>query len=835
VSEPEDFEELDRTTIKKHYTNKEVKKLILKGAKLGVGNRAILSGHSGWYEYGRNGKKMIEASEEGYMDRLKDIKDNNKRQLFWTTNFFTQGAFEWVENKDHIKPGGYEETEFYSLFMDIDLRDKEKVEGLERDRNVIYPEDKKKLEEAGNYAVNWLKDHGLPEEAIKVYFSGNGLYIMLDPSLVYNKDKDPGKMDTLARAFNQVVKQIEKEFWDKHNGKDYVQFDALNNRKRQFKTILSVHSSNPFIAIPLETNNIEINLEEATPPVSGKVLSRTKEFVQYLDNLDPELNKKATHKLYDLLTSEVIDTEVGKKTPKELAKENLSTTFNDVDIEDLDIELNLEDHERIPPCIVRLLTPEKNKEFLSHARGKGLLALFLQKIGLDREEAKKIWLNKVREAGGKTSNIFESWYDDPDLHLPRCSTIQKKGGGYPELKCDDFNLCQDQIKDETCLDPEVNSLRDYLKEKKEDKPVEERVKDSVRLDKNIIKANLPLREDNKETIGIKIYKDKKGEGKTYWRHKIGKETKKPVKGNSILWNDSKERNKNDQRKELFSRIKDQISEDNKELDLAPKTYLNDVLPSLYEEIKEVLEKNDLEEDDIAPIQAEKLRSWIDKMVIKPGVNHKEETEVELHINYKGRKSIIYTNTSEKDKKNRISSKWSAKGPRPDEIIDISQTSWRKHVINKLYDEDKTKWVKKRESLEKSIAQKIVNNLKLSSITTNREEAYDEAGRILWDTNNEEEHFFYVFTENTVHQILDEENMKGKLGEVKKWVKNYVKDEEEILEPHIRSTTKYLKERKTSKSVWEIEPRVINMDREEVKEKLEKKPEDSIDLASEEVE
>lgn len=461
------FSELSRDVIEQHYQNPSVKEIILEGSSLDDSYRAIISGHSGWYRYAGDNKKLVKANKEGYENRLKDISTSvrqdgrTKRQMFWTTNLFNSDAFEWVEKDEDIKPGGYEETTFYSLFMDIDLKDQEKVDDLGRDRNVIYSEDRKKLEEAGNFVVDWLVGRGLSREFIKVYFSGNGLYVMLDPSLVYNEVNDPARLDIIARAFNKVVKQIEEEFWEEHDGEDYVQFDALNNRKRQFKTVLSVHSNNPFVCIPLDNQDIEINLEKAKPPLSDEVLEEASEWVQFLKSRDPELVEKNSHKLANLLDSEIIEVKEEKREPKEVATETVKEDFEDSNIEDIEVDIELDANEKIPPCINRLLNVENNKGFLEHARGKALLALFLSKIELSQEKAKKIWSKKCQKAGGATTNIFESWHGS-GLNLPRCKKIRETGSGYPYLGFSDVGLCQREIRDDLCSN--AHNLKEYLKD-----------------------------------------------------------------------------------------------------------------------------------------------------------------------------------------------------------------------------------------------------------------------------------------------------------------------------------------------------------------------------------
>ncbi len=84
--------------------------------------------------------------------------------------------------------------------------------------------------------------------------------------------------------------------------------------------------------------------------------------------------------------------------------------------------------------------PNREKNALSHARGKALLAGTLKVVGLEREKASEIFNKLTAEAGGPTTNIFESWYDS-DMCLPSCETINTVGSGYPSLEVGDLDLC----------------------------------------------------------------------------------------------------------------------------------------------------------------------------------------------------------------------------------------------------------------------------------------------------------------------------------------------------------------------------------------------------------
>ncbi|KXB00227.1 hypothetical protein AKJ40_01655 [candidate division MSBL1 archaeon SCGC-AAA259M10] len=457
--------------VRKHYLRPDVKELLLEATELNDYRQALITGFAGWYRYrNENGKTEMALKpfkSEIYDKQIKTRMDEETRSLYWSTNFYDSKVFsEWIDkekkDKNQVqKPGDYGTTGYYRLGIDIDLLDEEKLEELDSDRTVNDAESREMLEKAGQFVCDWFANHGLPYDALRPYFSGNGFYLTIDPSIA-GVDCDAEKSFKICEAFNTLIKQIEKEFFEEEEDADkFVQFDALNNSSRAWKTILSIHKSKPYACIPLDPVDVEIDLEKAKLPLEEKVIEEVREWIQPTKK---KYREKYAEKLANILKSKVIEEEDGKTTPFKIAerkRKKKNEYSSDKDFEDLDLEIeDLESLKNVlPPCLSTLI---EGKNALSHARGKALLAKTLKAVGLERERASELFNKLTTEAGGPTTNIFESWYDS-DMCLPSCEKINTIGTGYPSLEVGDLGICDPC---ELCED--IDNPFQYIKE--ESKP-----------------------------------------------------------------------------------------------------------------------------------------------------------------------------------------------------------------------------------------------------------------------------------------------------------------------------------------------------------------------------
>jgi hypothetical protein len=87
--------------------------------------------------------------------------------------------------------------------------------------------------------------------------------------------------------------EVEDEFFrlhPQHKGK--VKIDKINNQKRKFKTIFSIHKKHDLAVVPLDSNSIEIDFSRAKIPLSARVLEDGKRWYQEYDVSELENLKK---------------------------------------------------------------------------------------------------------------------------------------------------------------------------------------------------------------------------------------------------------------------------------------------------------------------------------------------------------------------------------------------------------------------------------------------------------------------------------------------------------------------------------------------------------------
>ncbi len=80
-------------------------------------------------------------------------------------------------------------------------------------------------------------------------------------------------VEYLTDALNALIKALSDEFFRKFSQYEpYVKADELNQAKRIFKSIYSIHKKHPYPVIPLDVNNPIINFNHANLPLKDEVL-----------------------------------------------------------------------------------------------------------------------------------------------------------------------------------------------------------------------------------------------------------------------------------------------------------------------------------------------------------------------------------------------------------------------------------------------------------------------------------------------------------------------------------------------------------------------------------
>lgn len=436
---------LSQTDIEKlvqdHYRNKAVKKIIMDHAKDDEFWRAGNGDFSHWYKYYKNGTaKLFDLSKPVDYDFL----TKHWRTLYWTLNYFDEDLKKKTISKslhdekgNKLTIGGFADTMSYDLGVDIDaVRDIKKID----------------VQTAVSACAQFIVDsfRKLCPNSVYSCFSGGGIYVYLhhglfiEKSVAQNDEEREHNWHLLTGCFNTYIQELQEEFRKTYpEYKDKVKIDALNNRKRLFKTILSIHRKHPFAVIPLDVNKIEIDLKKATLPLSQKTIEEAREWGTSFNTDEREPLIQKLGKYIDEIKPILDIDEILCTVPRVEQKINL---------------------ESFPPCLKKSLTIKKSKD-VGHITGasriKAFVATFLYQAGYEKEEAKKIFKKVSSHVGGPDTNIFESYYSH--MRCPNCSTINKTGASFPSFSMGELGICK---PDEKCeLIKEKGNPFDYLQTK----------------------------------------------------------------------------------------------------------------------------------------------------------------------------------------------------------------------------------------------------------------------------------------------------------------------------------------------------------------------------------
>lgn len=415
-----------------HYQREDVKDVIMKVCEYNNGFRC-LNGDDGWYIHNKESARLRGPSD--YNDTI-----SKARSLYITADVFLPGVFDqwetWMEGRGgEGKPtnplGTRADLLGYSLFADIDATKDPNDTG---NRSKIYHEGRKEaLEAAAAFMVNYLKEHGI-HDAVRVAFSGQGIYVLLHPGLSARPEpgEDGPDLEKYDRdykiwliAFNALLSDIEAAFFQvhpEHSGK--VKFDKLNNVKRKIKCILSIHRTLPFAVVPLDKSNPKIDFEAAKVlTLSSEMVEKARVWVESWTSSDSERHSLALLlKPYASQASEEITERV--------------RTSGKIPIRDAPLPIEL-----WCPFYKKLLN---YGDTTGKHRAMGALASWLYQAGWNETEAFDLWYPVAARCDVETRIFYTSY---GVISSPSCETIKKASAGYPSLGFGGLNLCN---PDEGC-------------------------------------------------------------------------------------------------------------------------------------------------------------------------------------------------------------------------------------------------------------------------------------------------------------------------------------------------------------------------------------------------
>ena len=397
---------------REHYQRPEVREIICKFALPGDGSwRALNGDFHRWYKNRSDGCSRLLNAKEDY-----DEVTNVYRTLYQTLNVFDPSLWMIARLKDEITSdnplGTPADTIAYTLGTDID-----KGHGCD----IEDPETKQAVEAAAQFLVDYLREHGI-HESVWPLFSGGGIYVEIHHEICKSKSSIPEDraafFEELTDRYNRLIAHVSDEFFKAHPeciGK--VKYDALNNSKRVFKCILSIHKKKPYVVTPLNRDAIKIDLERAHVPLKDDMIA---EAGAWYSTFDP-----TEHEPLLRLLDEFKENEDEKKQSKHHFKEICRSCFK-------------VDSKYFPPCIKHIIDTANPGE--GKTRFSATLSTFLYQMGWEEEEAwSLVKAISGRNGLGNADHIFDSCFGR--ISCPSCQKIQDDGAGYPHLGLKGLGAC----------------------------------------------------------------------------------------------------------------------------------------------------------------------------------------------------------------------------------------------------------------------------------------------------------------------------------------------------------------------------------------------------------
>ncbi|MBN1134285.1 MAG: hypothetical protein JXA38_05120 [Methanosarcinaceae archaeon] len=401
---------LPKKDILNHYRTPEIQNRIIELSKDDVFCRWGNGDGVGWYK-NTDGKKLpYNLSKESDYIHI----TARYRTLYWTLNFFDNRIFETDYNKVTQEESpllSRMSTQGYTLAIDID-----KAHGCD----IHQPDVKKAVEDMGQYFCDKLREHA--PNSIHVLFSGGGIYVLVHHKVIeeyFNRFRNSNEWERmftiLLNAYGQVINDLRESFfteYPQHVGK--VKPDSLNNSKRVFKSLFSIHLKQPYAVIPLNPDNVKIDFEKARLPLKKDVIDTGLNWYQSFDDDNGFLR---------FLTPYLERAKEELEHPAKYGNFEHSAFNQETDASNTPI-----DYDKFPPCIKNILNLPTCGE--GRTRALALLAAFFGQAGIPKDIAQNIFYDTANRWGATTANIFSSYYKR--MRVPTCVRLRSDDNtGFP--------------------------------------------------------------------------------------------------------------------------------------------------------------------------------------------------------------------------------------------------------------------------------------------------------------------------------------------------------------------------------------------------------------------
>ena len=406
----EDKESLKRADIKRHYRREEVRNIIRKYADYKGCHKSGKHDETGLYQYKKNQRRLMDFCND---PDYNFIIRNADRVILSTLNYFKTDLFGQWTPKEDPSPGGFPETEYFSLSVDIDLADDYTV----NDAKALAA-----LRTAGKFIHQRLSNVTCGK--LLAMFSGNGVYIHLHPHLAYlgdgyTADEKVDLFDELTKAFNLYLQELESALYVKYpQVHGLVKIDALNNRKRYFKTVMSLHRKLPYVVFPIDPeDDFQILLKRI--PLSSEDLLQAERLI---DNfMGADITRKPIHRLGEALKPYTEQIKLDKREYKEL----------DIKIPEEAIPIDIIKSE---PVTAAIMHPDGWSK--GNTRRAAYMAAILNLSGWDADSIHEYIEGIASDWNvGALSHVIDSWIDG--MYPPSIPKIYDKGSGYPMMNFGD--------------------------------------------------------------------------------------------------------------------------------------------------------------------------------------------------------------------------------------------------------------------------------------------------------------------------------------------------------------------------------------------------------------
>ncbi len=434
-----------------HYQRPDVKEVILRYCRGEHGARALNSDEH-WYKGTDDINHTVAL--RGPADYEATISKG--RTLYATLDILEQSVFEQDSKWD--KKAGRPEVPLGTLAECLAFTFSTDIDGIGDIRSLAV---KQAVEAAAQFYVDYLRVRGI-EKSVYCLYSGGGIYVHLHHEFfavdVDNTELTPEarkeQYQILCKAYNRVIGEISQAFFREHPEHiGRVKFDQLNNQKRTFKTIFSLHKRLPYAVIPLDPKAIKISFEKASLPLSDEVLA---EGAQWYQSFDPSEKGAVMGLLKDKIEA------------VRAATRDRPSGSTDGGISRLEEPLDLAD---FAPCMRNII--EKAEDCEGRHRALAVLATYMYQMGWSEDAAFDLWL-EVADRCGVESRIFETTFGL--VSCPLCSTMLQDTGGYPHLNLHGMGFCVPDAHCKGCQWPGDHHLQKILNENFDKPKIEEQSK-----------------------------------------------------------------------------------------------------------------------------------------------------------------------------------------------------------------------------------------------------------------------------------------------------------------------------------------------------------------------